>query len=421
MKNDKNEKQAKSQEFSRRSVLGSSATLAAASLLSGQATASSRSSSLAKPVLVHVFLRGAMDGLTTVPPYGDANLYVRRPGLAIQPPGSTNGARDLDGFFGLAPAAAPLLTPYSDGHLAVVHACGSSDATRSHFEGYIRMEGGDGTLPDGVISTGWITRYLGATAAQATSDLRAIGTGPFLPYTLRGAPGALPIPDLANFRFPGRPTTAVEREAAISDAYARRLPPVSTTAMDTIASFGMGGIDFVAYTPENGAVYPAAGIGIQMRNTAALIKGAIGDEVITIDVEGWDLHAQQGPINGSMARLLTNLTKALEAFYLDMLGHLNDYVVVVVSEFGRHVKENSSDGSDHGHGNAMFLMGGGIAGGQVFADWPGLGVSDLDQGDLAITIDYRDILGEVVKQRFGVTDPSTVFPSHAFTTYGVTV
>jgi uncharacterized protein (DUF1501 family) len=404
---------------SRRTVLSSSATLAAASLLSGQATAASRRGS-ARPVLVHVFLRGAMDGLTMVPPYGDDQLYSRRPTLGVRPPGQTDGALDLDGFFGLAPAAAPLLTPYTDGHLAIVHASGSDDATRSHFEAFIRMESGDSSLPTGVITTGWISRYLTETAPLATANLRAIATTPLMPFLLRGASNSLPIPNMGSFVFPGRIPTAPLREALILDTYVRRAAPVGQAALDTIAAFGLGGIDFENYAPENGAVYATTGVARQLRNTAALIKGAIGVEVVTIDVEGWDLHANQGPITGQMSRLMSGLSLALEAFYLDMLGHLDDYLLVCISEFGRHAAENGSAGTDHGHGNAMFLMGGGVNGGQVFADWPGLRPVDLDQGDLANTTDYRDVLAEVLMDRFGFNNLAAVFPQHTFVNHGVT-
>jgi uncharacterized protein (DUF1501 family) len=405
--------------LSRRTLLGSSASVAAAAMLSGQASASPRRT-LGKPVLVHVFLRGAMDGLTMVTPYADGDLYVRRPNLAVQPPGSSDGAVDLDGFFGLAPKAAPLLTPYSNGHLAIVHASGSDDATRSHFEAFVRMESGDSSLPTGVITTGWITRYLAETAAQATTNLRAIGAGHLLPFLLRGASNALPIPDFENFTFPGRVATSMQREAAIADAYARRNAPVGAAALDTIASFGLGGVDFENYAPESGAVYPSTTLGTRMRNTAALIKGDIGVEVVTLDVDGWDLHANLGPITGPMSRLMDELAKTFEAFYLDMLGRLDDYLLVCVSEFGRHASENGSAGTDHGHGNAMFVMGGGVNGGQVIADWPGLRPLDLDQGDLAITIDYRDILGEVLAERFGITDLDAIFPGHSFVNHDVT-
>ena len=402
---------------SRRSLLGGSASLAAASLLAGQASASTRRSS-PRPVIVQVFLRQAMDGLTTVVPHADGDLYAFRPTLAVPPPGATDGALDLDGFFGFAPAAAPLLTPFNDGNLIVVHACGSPDSTRSHFEAFARMEIADPSLPLGVLTTGWLTRYLQETAASATGGLRGVGAGNFLPYSLRGASKTLPVPNFEDFQFPGRAVSAGERQAAIFDAYARRHAPLSTTALDTIASFGLGGIDFAAYVPENGAVYPNTTYGTRLRNVAALIKGDIGLEVVNIDVEGWDLHANLGPLHGPMARLLDELTRGLEAFYLDLLGHLDDYVLVCLSEFGRHVPENASAGLDHGHGNAMFVMGGHVNGGQVLADWPGLSRAVLDNGDLAITIDYRDILGEVLIDRCGITNLAPIFPLHTYTSQG---
>jgi len=333
-------------------------------------------------------------------------------------PGATDGALDLDGFFGFAPAAAPLLTPYNDGHLLVVHASGSPDPIRSHFEAFTRMEIADPSVPLGVLTTGWMTRYLQATAASATGSLRGVGASNFLPYTLRGATKTLPVPDFEDFQFPGIAASAAARQATIFDAYSRRHPPLGTTALDTIASFGLGGIDFAAYAPENGAQYPNSPFGTRMRHVAALIKGDIGVEVVTVDVEGWDLHANLGPLHGAMARLLDDLTRGLEAFYLDMFGHLDDYVLVCLSEFGRHVPENASAGLDHGHGNAMFVMGGHVNGGQVLADWPGLSRAVLDNGDLAITIDYRDILGEVLKERCGITDLTPIFPLYTYTSQG---
>jgi uncharacterized protein (DUF1501 family) len=418
---DRNHEPRSASSPSRRAVLGGSASLAAATLLSGQAKAAPRSGS-ARPVLVHVFLRGAMDGLTTVVPHGDADLYLLRPTLAVPPPGQTDGALDLDGFFGLAPAAAPLLTPYGDGHLAIVHAAGSIDPTRSHFDAFVHMEFGDPSLPIGVVTNGWITRYLAETVAQATGPLRAIGASYVLPYALYGASSALPISDFQNFFFPGKASSAPQRAATFTDTYARRRPPVGPAGLDTIASVGiLASIDFAGYTPANGAQYPSSTLGTRLRNTAALIKAGTGVEVVTIDVDNWDLHVDLGPITGNMAILLDDLTRALEAFYLDLLGHLDDYLLVCVSEFGRHVQENGSAGVDHGHGNAMFVMGGSVNGGQVFANWPGLSANDLDQGDLAVTTDYRDVLGEILQERLGVTNLAAIFPQHSFTSLGVTV
>ena len=341
--------------------------------------------------------------------------------LAVPAPAGPGTAVDLDGFFGLAPAAAPLLTPYSNGHLAVVHAAGSTDPTRSHFEAFVRMEYGDPTLPLGTVDNGWITRYLAATAGSATSPLRAVAASNLLPFTLSGASNALPIPDLANFQFPGRASTAQLRVNAIDATYGKRKAPVGPAAEDTLASIQLlDTVDFDGYVPSNGAVYPNTTLGGRLRNTAALIKANLGVEVVTLDVDGWDLHAELGPISGSMALLLDDVTRSIEAFYLDMLANLDDYLLVCLSEFGRRVEENASAGTDHGHGNAMFLLGGHVAGGQVHATWPGLTINDLDNGDLAITTDYRDVLGEVLQERMGVT-PTTIFPLHTFAFPGLIV
>jgi uncharacterized protein (DUF1501 family) len=407
-------------DLSRRALLGGSSALAAATALGGTARAARAGGT--RPVVVQVFLRGAMDGLTTVVPYADGELYAARPTLAIAPPGPGDGARDLDGFFGLAPAAAPLLTPWSDGRLAIVHAAGSIDPTRSHFDAFVRMEYGDPALPPGTVSNGWLARYLEATRALATSPLRAVGAGDLMPRALDGALGALPIPDLATFSFPGRPATAARRAAVLVDTHARTPPPVGPAGLGTLASIGiLAGIDFAGYAPANGAEYPATPFGARLRSVAALVKAQVGVEVVTLDLDGWDLHAELGPVAGAMALLLDELARGLEAFYLDLLGHLDDYVLVCLSEFGRRVAENSSAGTDHGHGNALFVMGGGVAGGQVLAAWPGLTPDVLDSGDLAVTIDYRDVLGEILALRcgLGATELGALFPQHAFAFSGV--
>jgi uncharacterized protein (DUF1501 family) len=270
------------------------------------------------------------------------------------------------------------------------------------------------------LDTGWLSRYLVEVAAQSTSPVRAIGVRSRLPLTLKGAPNTLAIPDLGNFRFPGVTATSLQRKQAIVATYSRVSAPVGPAALDTVAALGLGGIDFAGYVPENGAQYPATRFGRHLRHTAALIKGDIGIEAVTVDIEGWDLHALLGPINGAMAALLDELTRGLEAFYLDMLGHIDDYVLVCISEFGRRVQENASAGTDHGHGNAMFVLGGRVNGGQVIADWPGLSPEAQDHGDLAITIDYRDILGEIVQELLGIADISGIFPNHTPTPRGVT-
>jgi len=405
---------ARSSGFSRRALLGGSASLTAATALARTSRAAPAATT--RPVLIQVFLRQGMDGLTTVVPYADTHLYSLRPTLAIRPPGTPNGALDLDGFFGLAPSAAPLLTPYHDGRLVIVHAVGSNDTTRSHFEAFEMMEFGDPSLPPGTVSSGWAARYLFETASSATGDLRGIAIGR-LPLSLNQAPRTVPIGGF-YFKFPGRVETSITRQNAILSAYTARQPIIAAPAIDTIGSFGLGGIDFSQYVPENGAQYPTSGFGTNMKQMAALLKQDVGVEVISLDYEGWDLHANFGPLGGAMAFLLRDLTLSLEAFYLDMLGRPDSYMLVCMTEFGRHVRENGSAGLDHGHGSAMLVMGN-VNGGQVIADWPGLGPGSLDQGDLAITIDYRDVLGEVLLRRLGVTDLAPIFPGHTFTPVGV--
>ena len=402
----------RSPSLSRRALLGGSATLAATAL---SRSARAAPGGAVKPVLVQIFLRGGMDGLTAVAPYGDGDLYNLRPTLGIRPPGAAGGALDLDGFFGLAPAAAPLLTPYQDGHLTIVHACGSTDQTRSHFEAEKQMEYGE--LPPDAPLSGWAARYLVETRTPASRPLRGIGVGSSLPHSLLQAPQTLPMRTF-EVALPGVFATAVQRRDALIATYARRPALIAAPALDTIASIGFTNIDFDNYVPANGAQYPPSELGLRLRDIAALIKADAGVEVISLDVFGWDLHAEMRPLDGSMATLLDDLTRSLEAFYLDMLAQLDDYLLVCLSEFGRHAAENGSGGTDHGHGNAMFVMGD-VNGGQVIADWPGLSSADLDQGDLAITTDYRDILGEILVERLGVTDLTPICPQYALVPRGI--
>ena len=417
----------RSSALSRRQLLGGSSTLAAAALLGDTAQAAPRAffrraGGSGRDVYVQVFLRGGMDGLTTLVPHGDDAYYAARPNLAVPPPGASDGALDLDGFFGLAPAAAPLFAPYQAGHLAFVHAAGSTDPTRSHFDGFARMEFGAPNMPPGSVSDGWFARYLHQTSGPASGELRAVAAGDIPPLTLAGAPRSLPIPDFASFLFPGRASTAAQRVDHLTRAYAAAGAPLGPAALDTFASIELvASVDFAGYVPANGAVYPATELGRRLRDAAALIKADVGVEGITIDLGGWDLHAALGPLDGAMARLLDELARSIEAFHRDVIGVIDHVALVCLSEFGRRVAENSSLGTDHGHGNAMILLGGGIAGGQVIADWPGLAPGQLDEGDLAVTIDYRDVLGEILARRMGATDLGAIFPQHAFTTHGVTL
>jgi uncharacterized protein (DUF1501 family) len=372
-------------------------------------------------VIVHVLLRGGMDGLTLCVPWGAPELYAARPTLAVPPPGQPNGALDLDGFFGLAPAAAPLLVPWNAGHLAIVHACGSTDPTRSHFDGLARMELGIPGQPLTAIQSGWLARHLASVPPLAQGALRSLAVHFLMPRTLLGADQALPIPDLAAFGFPGDPATSAGRRLVLTDMYASQPKPLGPAAEASLAAIDLlGQIDFAGYLPANGAAYGSTQFARELKQVAALLSADVGVEAVFLEMDGWDTHAAQGPLAGRLADLLADLTQGLAAFDQDLHGRV-DFVVVVMSEFGRRVAENASAGTDHGHGNCMLVMGDAVAGGQVLTQWPGLAPQNLDHGDLAVTIDYRDVLAEILEKRAGNTALGTVFPNHVPSFPGVIV
>ena len=415
-------------ELSRRGFLARSGILSAAGLTSTawlpRVVLARGSSGVPRDVLVHVFLRGGTDGLSVVVPHGDPFLYSARPNLAVPPPGQTNGAIDLDGFFGFNPNAAPLMSAFNNGHLAVVHAAGSTDPTRSHFDAMKAMEGGVPNQSLVNVSTGWLGRHLADTPPVGGGLLRGLALEQTMPLHLIGSEGTLPISDPDNFDFPGRDATKVQRRLAIETMYQGAEEPLAGAAISTLATIDLlATIDFAGYQTSGGKAYPQSAFGQQLKASAALIKAGIDIEAIGIDYGGWDHHENQGPIGGVMAILLGDLTNSLEAFYLDMLagGQLDSLVILLMSEFGRRLAENVSMGTDHGHGNMMMAIGGHIAGGQVFANWPGLDPASLDDGDLSITIDYRDIVSEILANRLANGNLANVFPNHTPTFYGITV
>lgn len=397
--------------FLQRSGLVSAAGLTASAWLSPLARAAGAGGP--RDVLVQVFLRGGMDGLTTCVPHGDGELYAARPNLAVPPPGATDGALDLDGFFGLAPSAKGLMTPYSNGHLAIVHAAGSTDPTRSHFDAFKAMESGYPEQNYTQVEDGWLARHLVAASPAIAPPLRAVALADTMPQHLQGAPDSLPIADAEAFAFPGKAYSAEIRRRVIQRMYQGATSPLDAAAESTIETLDLfEGIDFAGYAPGGGASYPDSPFGTRLKQTAALIKAEVGLEAVSIDYGGWDHHNQLGPIDGTMAGMLAGLANSIEAFYLDMRHHLDSVTLVVVSEFGRRVAENGSLGADHGHGNCMFVLGGHVLGGQVYGAWPTLAPAALDDGDLAITTDYRDVLGEVLTKRMSTPDLGLVFPNH---------
>ena len=412
-------------DLSRRDFLslsGAAAIMAAAPAWLPR-VAFSKSGGPPRDILVSIFLRGGADGLTLVVPHGDPFYYSARPTINIPQPdsGHQHAAADLDGFFGLAPAMTPLLDAYSAGHLLFVHATGSVDETRSHFDAMHFMEVGKPRDP--LLFTGWVGRHLlSIPPLNEEAAVRAIGISPGLQRQLVGGPKALPFPDLDDASLNGRWETRDERLDVIRTLYDRSSDLLRQSAENTANTMAiLEAIDFAGYVPADGAVYPDSHFGYSLKSAAALIKANVGVEAIALDVGGWDTHEGQGPRDGYMAYLMNDLALAIAAFHRDVIGQGLPVTLAAMSEFGRVVNENGSLGTDHGHGNAMLVMGNRIAGGRVLANWPGLSRDQLWQGqDLQITIDYRDILAELVQNRLANQDLAFVFPDFTPTFRGIT-
>lgn len=369
-----------------------------------------------RDVMVSLFLRGAADGMSIVVPHGENNYYTNRPTLNVPRPdsGLPNHALDIGhAMFSFNPALQPLLTAYNNGHLLPIHATGSVDPSRSHFDAQKFME--VGVAHDPTIGSGWLGRHLQSVAPMDPNALlRAVGIGTGLQIALRGGPATLPIPNLDTFGLSGFASTVAARQTAIDNMYDNAGAPLQAIADTTIATINLlNTINFAGYVPAGGAVYPTDNLGIALKSVAALIKAQVGVEAIAIDVQGWDTHTNQGPLTGAMAGLMSSLATAMAAFYRDMTSDASPrgFVLEVQSEFGRRLAENGNVGTDHGHGNCMFLMGTCIDGGRVLAQWPGLAPQNLFEGrDLQVTIDYRHILAEIVQTRLGNPDLAYVFP-----------
>jgi uncharacterized protein (DUF1501 family) len=367
-----------------------------------------------KKQLVVLFQRGAADGLNIVVPFAEPNYYRMRPSIAIPQPrrGSADTATDLDGFFGLHPGLAALAPLFQKNELAIVHAAGSPDPTRSHFDAQDYMESGT----PGVKTTedGWLDRAIGTVPEENASPFRAVAMGPNLPRMLHGSTGAIAIPDLRQFRVQPQSaamTNVVEGgfEAMYAQTVDHALHGAGTETFEAIDMLRK--IDTTKYPPEHGADYPKTPVGQRLQQIGQMIKADIGVEVMFLDCGGWDNHVNEGGAQGQLANLLKDLGQSLAAFYQDMGDHMGDIVVVTMSEFGRTAKENGNHGTDHGHANCMFVMGGDVKGGQVYGKWPGLEEHQLNEGrDLALSTDFRSVVGEILTKHLGVKDLAPVFP-----------
>ena len=319
--------------------------------------------------------------------------------------------------FGLGPSMEPLLESYQNGDLSIVHACGSHDPTRSHFTAMHFMETGQ---TDRTLFTGWLGRHLQATPPKADDAfLRAIGIGVGLQRTLAGAPQAVPVNDLSDFDFGGREASRADRRIAVEAMYAEASGAMQLAVDNTFRTIELlEGLDIDNYVSAGERPYPEDEFGVSLQSTAALIKAEVGLEAVAIDLGGWDTHDFQGTNEGGrLYGLAGGLAGALAAFWSDLdASNMRRVTVAVMTEFGRNVAENGSQGTDHGHGSLMLVLGGSTNGGQVHTDWPGLAHEQLYEGqDLAVTIDYRDVLAEILTKRLGSANAAEVFGDPTYT------
>jgi uncharacterized protein (DUF1501 family) len=362
--------------------------------------------------LVVLFQRGAADGLNIVVPYREKNYYAMRPSIAIQ----QKDVLDLDGFFGLHPRMAAFKPLYDQGHLAIVHAVGSPDPSRSHFDAQDYMESGT----PGVKSTedGWLNRALMDSPAPMgpggkPSAFRAVALGSQVPRTLEGKQPAIAISNLADFSVAGKGP----QPSAISNAFQAMYDESSDavlhgTGQETFEAVKMLKVaDPAKYQPAAGVDYPNTPFGSSLKQIAQLMKANLGVEAAFSDIGGWDTHQNQGGATGQLANRLTEFSNGIAAFWKDMGDDSENITLVTMSEFGRTARQNGTGGTDHGHANVMFVLGGRVRGGKVYGRWPGLNDGQLNEGrDLTVTTDFRRVLGEAAYKTLGSRNMDIVFP-----------
>lgn len=367
-----------------------------------------------RKVLVTIFQRGAMDALAAVPPLGDTPLRRLRPRLALEAgrAAGDDALLDLGVNFGLHPALGDLLPLWRQKELAVVHAVGSPDPTRSHFDAQDYME--TGTPGRKGTATGWLDRVVGELGHEA-SPFRAVSMTSALPRAFYGPNPALAVTDLRNFKvdLPGSKAGSQAAGAGFEALYEEASQDLlRSTAHETFEAVEtLENLDVSRYRPATGANYPRSPLGQSLQQIAFLVKSDVGLEVAFAESAGWDTHVQQGNVNGTFARRARDLGQAIAAFWHDLGSHRDDVVLMTMTEFGRTVRENGSGGTDHGHGSCLFVLGGGVEGGEVHGRFPGLDPDALYEGrDLPVTTDFRSVFSEVAAKTFGLTDTTPLFP-----------
>ncbi|HHJ40426.1 MAG: hypothetical protein AXA67_07955 [Methylothermaceae bacteria B42] len=370
------------------------------------------------PILVVIFMRGGNDGLNTIVPHGEDRYYDVRPNIAIDRPGSGPAAAlDLDGFFGLHPALRPLQAFYQSNELAIMPTVHYPNAIRSHFQVQPLLEGGAVTMQ----RSGWLNRYLAAKPKPVS--LRAASIGDKMAFALDGNV-TVPVVNASQSGFWGAADYKARLPQILRETYSQSPNGNLYRSMNEAVHKGMEsfellrGLDPDRYMPENGVNYPDTNFGQAMRRLAQIIKAGMGLEAATVDIGGWDTHAKQGGVEGNHAEKLAEYASGVAAFYNDLAAYRQNLLVLTMTDFGRTVRENGSLGTDHGNAATWMALGGNVRGG-IHGDWPGLEDDQLYLGRyLAHTIDFRDVLGEVLSRHLSFPDPARILAGHNYQPIG---
>jgi len=370
-----------------------------------------------KKILITIFQRGAVDGLNMVVPHGESEYYNIRRNIAVPKPNQNGGAIDLDGFFGFHPSLKPLEKFWNSKQLAVVHSSGSPNNTRSHFDAQDYME--SGTPGFKATRDGWLNRVLQTKTDEKASPFRAVAMTQQVPRTLMGRYPTVAMTNLQTFAIrAGQYSKSVSGgfEGIWQDQASDRLGETGKETFEAINFLKKANPS--QYRPANGARYGNDSLGRSLRQIAQLIKAGVGLEVAFAEAGGWDTHSNQAfggnGSRGQLANLLRNFGQSIAAFATDLGKQMDDVVILTMSEFGRTARENGTRGTDHGHGNAMLVLGNSVKGGQVYGDWKGLKSDQLNQGrDLAVTTDFRDVFAEVASKHLGNNNLDKIFPRYS--------
>lgn len=368
-----------------------------------------------RKTLIAIFQRGAVDGLNMVVPFGERAYYDLRPSIAIARPAAGDGetAINLDGFFGLHPGLASLKPLWDSKRLAIIHASGSPDNTRSHFDAQDYME----SATPGVKSTsdGWLNRYLQSKSDPEARVFRAVSMTQTTPRVFQGKAPTLAISNLSDFTIrAGRSSASVQGgfEQIYEQTFNDALGGIGKETFEAVNYLKQ--VNPAQYQPQNGARYPRTPFGSRLLQIAQLIKAGVGLEVAFADLGGWDTHVNEGSARGQLGNLLQQFSNSIAALYTDLGDRMDDVVILTMSEFGRTARENGNRGTDHGHANGMFVLGNAVRGGKVYGQWPGLKRDQLYEGrDLALTTDFRDVFGEIAKRHLRTSNLQAVFPGYA--------